>query len=278
MDLPPEVLLGQADSNHWSAWQIEESALKVHIEPACELITDALTRKFLQPAMQAMGTEDWAAYFVGFDTSDLRLRPDHSADAIQLYDRLELSGEAARRETGFEESDAPDDDEVQTILLRKTAMGGGTPEMTSAALEKLGVDLFGTAPPEQVEAPALQPSRVPSGTPPPPLPPAPEVDRGIPEQAASALLAAAEVSVLRAVERARNRLRHRSKQPRPCEPDKLDLVLADAWEHIPRVAHLCGRDPVALTATLDRYTRALLTEGIEHEPEVLRRVLFDARP
>ena len=28
MDMPPEVLQGSADSNHWAAWQADEAAIK----------------------------------------------------------------------------------------------------------------------------------------------------------------------------------------------------------------------------------------------------------
>lgn len=270
LDIPVEVVLGQGDSNHWSAWQIEESALKVHIEPLLELICAALTEEFLRPALTATGYDgDVNALHVVADTSDLRLRPDHSSQAMDLYDRLELDGEALRRETGFDEEDAPDDREVAAMLLRRLALGTSTPEATIAAVQALGVDLY-PAPSDSPELPA--PAEQPVVTPPPV-----ENRRPVPEQdAASAMLAAGEVLVLRALERANNRLNRRGKTRRPFTKEACDLALADAWDHAPRVAHLLGVDPDWFTDELDRYTRALLTEGTDHTPTVLARVLGHA--
>lgn len=269
LDIPPEVVLGQGDSNHWSAWQIEESALKVHIEPLLELICTALTEEFLRPALTAQGEEDVDRLHVVADTSALRLRPDHSSQAMELYDRLELSGDGLRRETGFEDEDAPDEEEIVGILLRKIALSAATPEAAAAAAEALGVALQGPPAPEVAPTPVE--------TPPAPEPPAIETRRPIPEQRAASLLAAGEVMVLRAVERANNRLNRRGKTRRPFTHDECDLGLADAWDHVPRVAELLAVDPDWLVTELDRYTRGLLTTGAEHTPPVLARCLDGTR-
>jgi hypothetical protein len=276
LDIPVEVILGQGDSNHWSAWQIEESALKVHVEPMLELICAGLTNEFLRPALQADDTftADPDLYTVVADTADLRLRPDRSAQAMDLYDRLELSSEALRRETGFEDEDGPDDDEVATILTRKLALGQVAPETALAAAEALGVDLSIPEPPPP-PTPIIQ-QMPPAPQEPDVTPPPIEARRPVPDenpQAAAALLAAGEVLVLRALERANNRVNRRGKTRRPFTATACDLALSDAWDHVPRVAALLGVDPGWLTGELDRYTRALLTEGTTHTPTVLARVL-----
>jgi hypothetical protein len=112
LDMPAEILLGMGDVNHWSAWQLEEGALKTHIAPVAELICDSLTRGYLQPRLEASG-EDPADWVVWYDMSELALRPDRSANATEAYDRLELSGAALRRELGFDEDDKPDDEELK---------------------------------------------------------------------------------------------------------------------------------------------------------------------
>ena len=136
MDVPPEVLMGTEGQNHWAAWMVEESTIKAHIEPLLGLITNALTVGYLRPALGAVEALDM---IVAHETSQMRLRPNRSREAIELYDRGELDGEALRRETGFTEDDKPDDPEFRTWLLRKVASGSTTPEQVAAALAELGV-------------------------------------------------------------------------------------------------------------------------------------------
>lgn len=114
LDLPAEVLTGLGSANHWTAWQIEEQALKAHIAPPVELICHSLTVGYLQPRLAAAG-ENPAGFLVWYDPSELTVRPDRSEDAVQLYDRAEITGDALRRETGFDESDAPDDQPAQVL-------------------------------------------------------------------------------------------------------------------------------------------------------------------
>lgn len=141
LDLPPEVMLGQGDSNHWASWQVDESAIKVHIEPACNLLCDALTRFYLWPVLRRQGIKSWSDFYVRADTSALRTRPNHSAEAIQLYDRLEVSGEALRRETGFSEYDKPTSEDMRGAVLRKMAMGITNSDLTAGALRLLGIEV-----------------------------------------------------------------------------------------------------------------------------------------
>lgn len=134
LDMPAEILLGMGDVNHWGAWQLEEGALKTHIAPVAELICDSLTRGYLKPRLEASG-EDPADWVVWYDMSELALRPDRSGNATEAYDRLELSGEALRRELGFDEDDKPEGDDLKEQGLKviiKTLPSGA-----SAALGQL---------------------------------------------------------------------------------------------------------------------------------------------
>lgn len=118
LNLPAEVLLGMGDVNHWGAWQLEEGALKTNIAPEAELIAQALTTGYLQPRLKASGVEDWASWVVWYDMSELTLRPDRSDDAFAAYDRMEIDGAALRRETGFDEGDKPNDEELKEQALK----------------------------------------------------------------------------------------------------------------------------------------------------------------
>lgn len=118
VNIPAEVLLGMGDVNHWGAWQLEEGAVKANIVPDVELICDALTKGYLQPRLSASGESDTSKWVVWYDASELTLRPDRTSNAVQLYDRLELSGSALRREGGFNEDDRPTDEELEEQGLK----------------------------------------------------------------------------------------------------------------------------------------------------------------
>lgn len=134
LDIPSEILLGMGKSNHWSAWQIDEGALKAHIAPLAELICDSLTRGYLQPRLEASG-EDPSGWVVWYDMSELAIKPDRSDNATLAYDRQELSGAAYRKYLGLSEDDAPEQGDMEEIglkLLLRTV-----PNAAPAALDKL---------------------------------------------------------------------------------------------------------------------------------------------
>jgi len=141
LNLPAEVLLGMGDVNHWGQWMLEESAVKTNIAPEAELICQALTTGYLQPRLKASGVEDFAQWVVWYDLSELTLRPDRSDDAIQLYDRLEINGAALRRETGFNEDDRPEGDELHDqglkVIIKSlpTAAASALSQLTGQANE-----------------------------------------------------------------------------------------------------------------------------------------------
>jgi hypothetical protein len=137
LDIPSEILTGRAQTNHWTAWFLDEDALKTHIAPMAEIICDSLTRGYLWPRLKASGMspKEYTQYVVWYDMSELALRPDRSENAQAAYDRLELSGEALRREGGFDENDKPSAEELVQIGLK--AMLRNTPGAAPEALDAL---------------------------------------------------------------------------------------------------------------------------------------------
>lgn len=107
LDAPPEVLLGLGSSTHWNAWIIQDDYVKTQIDPSLSLICDALTQDYLRPLLEHLRVPDAHEYAIWWDTTALTQRPDRSNEAIQVAQMGELSGEALRRETGFDENDAP---------------------------------------------------------------------------------------------------------------------------------------------------------------------------
>jgi len=139
LDLPPEVLLGTADTNHWGAWAIDEAGLKLHIEPLLGLICDSLTAHFYQPALRAMGIEDWSSYAIWYETADLALRPNRVPEASEAHARGAISDAAYRRVLGFGDEDAPTDKEKNRALARQVALTNAN--LAPYLLPELGVDL-----------------------------------------------------------------------------------------------------------------------------------------
>lgn len=155
LDMPAEILLGMGDVNHWGAWQLEEGALKTHIAPVAELICDSLSRGYLKPRLEASG-EDPSQWVVWYDMSELALRPDRSENAATAYDRMELSAAAFRREVGFDEDDAPTEDELEQIGLKLLVRT--VPNAAPEALNRLiGKDVLAPPAPPGTAAPPAGP-------------------------------------------------------------------------------------------------------------------------
>lgn len=146
LNMPQEVLTGIENVNHWTAWQIDESGVKLYIAPMCEILCHGLTIGYLHPAMEAMRMlpikEDGSRYVMWYDATELTSKPDLAENANAAYDRLEISGTAYRREMGFSEEDAPKDDELKDQVLKTLVRMQGSPE---AVKELTGVDV---APPQ----------------------------------------------------------------------------------------------------------------------------------
>lgn len=137
LDIPAEIMTGRAGVNHWTAWNLDEAALKTHIAPMAELIAHCLTVGYLQPRLAASGEKDVGQWVVWYDMSELTIRPDRSENALQAYDRGEIDGEALRRETGFDEDDAPEGEVLQVQLLKQMFRTQTNPTLVTQAFEAL---------------------------------------------------------------------------------------------------------------------------------------------
>jgi len=172
LDVPAEMLTGMSGVNHWTAWQLDEGALKTHIAPMAELIAHCLTVGYLQPRLAASGEKDVSRYVVWYDMSELAIRPDRSGNATEAYDRFEISGEAYRRETGFDEDDKPEGDGLRDQVL-KSLIRQSRNSQAAAVDELLGENILepGPGPIETQPAgtPIVEPT-APAGTPNPEAP------------------------------------------------------------------------------------------------------------
>lgn len=245
-EIPAEIVLGEQGSiNHWGQWSLREEAIKLGVEPRLATVAHALTTSWLRPILEDEGAPDADKVFVWYDSASLRVRSNRSQTAMELYDRGAISAVALRRETGFDDADAPAGD-----------TSAGQPERQERPVTRLPVD-------ETTAEPATLPA---SGRPDP------------------ALLAAADGLVWTALTLVGTKLRRTPACPRSrraeangTAPDRLHTMLpvtaeqidqwgllADAFARIPDVADRHGADPGCLRDALDSYVRDLITAGQEH--------------
>jgi hypothetical protein len=302
MDMPPEVVSGTGDTNHWSAWHIEESAVKVHIEPLMGRICDALTKGYLQPALKALNL-DPARFTYWFDTSPLTVRPQRLQDTLNLYDKQIVSAEAVRAAGNYLDSDAPTDEEdlrrfVRELLLRDPSMTSipemrdiaGLPEFTPPAIEAPGPP----PPAPDTKAVPTQPDPLPVNSTAQNAPSGPGGANGVVASVGFSeqwmgLAVASEAVVRNALRVAGTRLltpsdrgrwpdvpRHElHTKKRPTDLEQVNRLLAGAWESLHPLVTSFGLevDAVRLTEDLRRYCITLLATGTAHETPKLLNVL-----
>lgn len=118
LDFPKEQLLGMEDSNHWTAWLVDDQTWSAHLQPMANLLVEDLTGVYLQPLLKKEGVEDWASYRVWYDAADVVNHPDRNKDAAALYAEGELSGETWREVAGFTDADDMGTEEFQVFLAK----------------------------------------------------------------------------------------------------------------------------------------------------------------
>lgn len=280
MDIPPEILLGMGEVNHWTSWQVSEEAIKLHVRPLLALICDALTEQYYRPALRAMQIPNPDSYTVWPDTSELEQRPNRGPESLQLYDRGLLAPDSTLQEHGFSEEDMPDADQrrehlalqlIQSVpalapyLLPILNLGDNVPNQPAPEGSGEGNSGDGGTGAGRPELPATDPQR-------------PRTASGNIEGWRIACL---EMAVYRALERAgqwllnsrsrsyRGQLRevplHEIHTHIPAPPDKIPQILNGAYRELANATP----DTPCLHDTVDQYVRALLEAGHPHHTNYL---------
>jgi hypothetical protein len=162
LDIPPEVLTGMGGTNHWSGWQIEESSIKIHIEPLLIQLADALNVGYYQPALKAAGVKNPEKKTLWFDIAALTVRPNRSEQAMQFADKEYISEKAARDNAAFSDDDAPTDEEkvyklVKALVLAQPAYAGDPEVQKILNLPKISLPAPPQAEPQPGEEDMLNP-------------------------------------------------------------------------------------------------------------------------
>jgi hypothetical protein len=176
MDVSPEILTGTGDANHWAAWHVDVSNVKIHIEPLMTRICDALTTAYLAPALKDID-EKPDRFMFWYDTAPLMVRPQRLEDTMNMYEKQLVSRETVILAGDYKLSDIPTDEEdlrrftrelmlrdpnlFQIPAIRKVA--GYTEEILPAATV--------VTPPQPGQPGAPGAPGMPGAGPPPPPPP-----------------------------------------------------------------------------------------------------------
>ncbi len=141
LDVPVEVITGVADVNHWTAWQIEDSTYKSHIEPDALIFANAITSELLRPGLLELFGPAAVPFIrrltVAINPSALVVRPNRSKDALDAFDRWAISWDALREHLAFGEDEAPDEAEMLMRLALTRSIGAAT--LTAPMLEETGL-------------------------------------------------------------------------------------------------------------------------------------------
>jgi hypothetical protein len=118
LDMPAEALTGIGDVNHWGGWQIERESWR-HAEPIAQQLCDDLSAAYLRPtlAQGSLGPEAVAREVVAMDAAAITTNPDRGADAADAFDRGAIGYRAYRDALGWDNEDAPAQDEIDLMLL-----------------------------------------------------------------------------------------------------------------------------------------------------------------
>lgn len=308
LDMPPEVLTGTGDTNHWSAWHIEESAVKIHVEPLMNRICHALTVAYLQPALKALG-KDPNKYAFAFDTAPLTVRPDRLKDTLMLFEQGVVNADAVLRAGNYNPSiDAPTEEEETARFIKELMLRDPTLIQIPGIREAAGLGEIDTVVPM---------AELPTGdvnAPGPPPPPAPDraIDNGqtapLPERPSgtgpngsgliasveqvpppSAVLVAADMLVSIALERAGKRLLTRAHRDQwqhvPAfelhtkikvrDQQHVEKLLDGAWERLPDAFADLGVDVQQMQQVLHRYCTIMLVRSTTHHRSMLAAMLAD---
>lgn len=171
LDLPKEIIVGVADLNHWTAWQVDDNTFRHHVEPHVITCVDSLTDAYLRPYLEAAGIDPMWIQRCAFwyDPVELVTHPDQTKDAFELHDRLAISDETLRGVAGFGEEEKPSPEEIQIRLIQQ--LRNWPPNLVMAFLHQLDPKLVVPPITESGTIPGISPSGVDTGV----LPAAPAV-------------------------------------------------------------------------------------------------------
>lgn len=148
-----------------SAWLIDAQTFENHLEPGARMIADSITQSYFRRRLTmpvadggwGLTLEEAKTVRCWFDASTITRNTNRSADADAAMDRAGISYKAYRKAKGFNEDDAPTEEDLQQIQMIRAA------RLDPTVLNQLAAKLLGleVAVPGVDKAPALPPGQGP---------------------------------------------------------------------------------------------------------------------
>lgn len=302
LDLPPEILLGVTDSNHWSAWVVQEETWKAHLQPIAQQLVDDLTSAYLRPALKAAGVQNWQEYCIDYDAAEIINHPDRTKDAKDLYDARCIGKSSLREAAGFDDDDAPTEEELNEMLgvaIRDASLAKfGIPAPRGGVIEPQAGELVDGKPgggttgapgsADQKKGPPENATEQPGKE----QPTSGNVLGSMNGEALTAkILGAADLAMHRAREQAGNRLRSYAKRDAEClalidgvragqvaptlGPDRVRALKAPPERQLVEGAAVLLADALRLWGVRDESVAELLGDRIEQHAA---RTLYEEHP
>lgn len=302
MGLPPEIVLGLGESNHWNAYIIVDQAVTVSVEPRTDVITSALTSGYARPRWRQLRVESPNELVIAADLSDLTIKPDRSDAADKARAQGLMTDEAWAQYNGFDESVIPKGDERKRIILERVLFAD--PATAPWILPEIGITVpgFTTTVPAQQPVDSTPPASgdaesaagdapdaggqngppTPSGDD-PGEPERPDVTSSL-SSVEDTVLAAIESAVLRVLDRANNRLLRncgRSERADLGGTPTIDLhtvlpVTAELKAKMLKGAYESWDETMPrLVPLVSEYVNYLIDNRLPHSREFLAETLID---
>lgn len=299
MNVPVEIQLGGQEMNHWSIWWAGEEFIVKTMQPLFNRIVDALTTAYLTVALKKLG-KDPKRFTYWYDTAPLANSANKLADALNLYNANPpiVSAETVRREGGYNDADAPTEEEINSRFIKEVILRDPTLFAITQIREEIGIDIDTAVPgltdvgPPPPPAPQLSPTEPSAGKQPnqPAVTDGGELIAGA-VQPLSATAIAANGLVLRALEVAGKRLltpTHRGvfgdtpahllhTKIRVGSSAHAETLLAGAWDQWDSYFVGVPGPRQQLQPLLHVYAKGLLTNSIEHSTTLLAAMLQESR-
>lgn len=277
VDMPRETALGtQAEANHWSAWQVEESTYKLHVEPFLLKLGMAITREYLRPVLATMGVENPDRFVLAWDVTEVVSRPDDTEDVKYLFEHNLVSVDWVLSKFGVPDDAKPSDEEAKYNLAKQLTLNAPT------TLENASVAaLLGLEPTVQATASVSVSPQAVDGAGDNPVRALPQRDTTPPDPD-EGLVAAAELVVFDALSRAGGRLLTREYRGKfastlkwelhtviPSERRDTASLMEGSFQFTENVARAFDLSPVGLDGALREYVANRLDTGKPHLRPVL---------
>jgi hypothetical protein len=128
-----------------TGWLVDDQTWKAHGQPASNQLVNDLTASYFGPEMRASGREDWAEFAIKYDATDVVNHPDRGKDALDAYQSRAIGKAALRKAKGFDDVDAPSDDELNEMIGVAVRDGSlalyGIPSIKSGGIEPQGGEI-----------------------------------------------------------------------------------------------------------------------------------------